>query len=174
MLQSHPGLTARFVLAMLASFSAYYLPALTTISTLAALGAVYFTRLDRSREVVDKWLAEFRVAQERVAEAVIELTDAARRDHFEKAGENVGWRPSGEGVIPPVMRVPRMKLRAALALLPSAGLAFPKCAALAAGSQAEVIRDGDAALDEVAASLNQLAQGSAKARSARSHSPWKK
>lgn len=67
------------------------------------------------------------------------------------------------------MRVPRMKLYAALSALPSAGLGFPKCRALVEASQAEVIANADEALAEVAESLNRLAQGAAQRRVARSH-----
>jgi hypothetical protein len=154
---------------MIASFTTIYLPTLATFGTLFALLTVYFARKDRREEVVDAWLDGFRRQQERVAEAVVELADVTRRDLIEKKEGNILWEPAGNGMSPPVMRVPRMKLKAALAGLPSGGLTFPVCHALVTASQADVIANADAALDEVTESVNRLAQDSAKRRSSLSH-----
>jgi len=160
---------------VLASFTSVYLPTLSTVATLLALLTVYFARKDRHAEVVDAWLTGFQRAQERVAEAVIELAQVARDDYFSKVNENPLWQPAGDGVLPPAMRVPRMKLEAALAGLPTAGVTFPTCRSLLTASQADVIASADDALREVAASLNQLAQNAAHRRNRRSHSWfWRK
>jgi hypothetical protein len=160
---------------LLASFTSVYLPTLSTAATLLALLTVYFARKDRHAEVVEGWLAGFQRTQERVAEQVIELAQVARDDYFSHAEKNPLWKPVEDGLLPPSMRVPRMKLEAALAGLPTAGMAFPACRSLLTASQADVIANADDALQEVAASLNQLAQAAAKRRNERSHSwLWRK
>jgi len=141
---------------IIANFTAIYLPTLSTIGTALALGTVYSARKEREEEKIVKWIESHRTVTVSLADAVVELAEAARADYIEKFKQNPQAEPSREGASPPSMRIPRMKLKAAIA---SASLwegDLPRCKALVVASQAAVIRDADAALDEVADTLSGL------------------
>lgn len=120
----------------------------------------------------------FRRDLERLAEAVVELTDTAGQARLRQIAKHGQTNPLFEhAVMPSELRpasvpVAQMKLRAALASLPSGGLAFPKCRALLDLDPDELggIASNEA-LDEVGEALSDVASARAAERSRASETP---
>jgi hypothetical protein len=153
-----------------------YQATLLGIGTLLALATAYLTRKDRHEEVVENWRLAHERALVRVADTIVELTDAAEQVHLRRIARSKG--PMAKAVMPADLRpssvpVSRMKLRAALAGLPTQGLPFPKCRRLLTLPPDQI--DGipaNEALDEIGDALTMLAHARAKSRARRGHSAF--
>jgi hypothetical protein len=157
---------------IVANFTGIYLPTLSTVGTLLALGTVYFARHDRRNEVADRWLDGFEQALRRVADGVVQVADAAEQERRRAHGgdEMIGGVKVPSGVRPATsVRVARMNLRAAIFALPTGGLSLPQCRVLIdQASWAVDPRIFEKALDEVGEAMNRIAQRRATDRSRRS------
>jgi hypothetical protein len=141
---------------VLASFTSVYLPTLSTVTTIVALLTVYLARRDRSEEQRATWQRESRARLQELADALVNLIEVARSEHLRMAAANPLAKPDeSKTQIPSVMVVPRMRLFAALAGVPLPA-AYDKVWKLHEASQAEVIRDGQAALDQIVLMLDDM------------------
>jgi hypothetical protein len=155
---------------ILASFTDYYLPMLSTITTLLALGTVYFARRERREEVADKRIDSFEQALRRVAHAVVDLADAAEHERRRRSGRAELFGGTTEMAIraPLSVRIATLNLRAAIFALPTGGSRFPKCRVLVREAGWDVDpRFFVAALDEVGEAPKEIAE-----RRATQGSPW--